>query len=164
MKIQFTFFTFILILSLITVGCSNEKLTIEEKNSNELIDEYGFPPSIPGYIKVNETEYEMEAGNYRWERKHGLDTQVIQTDAASPSQIAENFKAIILDQSTNINIEIEGNPKISINLWNKNGIEKEVKLNNNQLLSPSSKGQYIYEVLAKWSNGEISYTFVAEVK
>lgn len=91
----------------------------------------------------------MVVGNYRWERKQGLDTQVVETDAASPYQIAENFSAIMVEPSTNINIEIEESPRISLYLWNENGREKEVTIKNNQLLAPTSKGQYIYELLAK---------------
>ncbi|ANX11626.1 hypothetical protein ABE41_006370 [Fictibacillus arsenicus] len=105
----------------------------------------------------------MKAGNYKWKRKKGSETEVVQTDAASPSQKGENYNAIGLGPNTNINIEIEDNPKISVYQWNETGRDKEVTIKNNHLAVPSRKGRYIYEVLAKWSNGEVSYTFVVEV-
>lgn len=46
-------------------------------------NKYDFPPSMTGLINVNEKEYDMKAGNYRWERKQGSGTQAVETDAAS---------------------------------------------------------------------------------
>ncbi len=106
----------------------------------------------------------MIVGGFRWERKQGSGTQIVQTDAASSYQIAENFKAFALEQDQKITIEIEENPELVIYLWNKNGREKEITLTDNQITAPTSKGRYIYEVLAKWTNGEVSYTFFVEVK
>ena len=122
-----------------------------------------FPPSMAGLINVNGKEYGMKSGNYSWERKKGLETEVVQTDAASPYQIGKSFNVIRLEPNTNIIIEIEENPKLSVFLWNENGRDKEIILKNNQLTAPTNKGEYIYEVLAKWSNGEVSYTFVIEI-
>ncbi|MEK4486246.1 hypothetical protein MHH81_11750 [Psychrobacillus sp. FSL H8-0484] len=158
MKLKHLILLIIVFSSLWITGCSNETNKEGEVKENE------FPPSMTGLIRINETEYEMIVGNYKWEIKQGLETQVVQTDAASPYQIAENVKAIIIEESSNIKIEIEGNPEISVYLWNENGREKEVKVDKNQLSVPTSKGQYIYEVLAKWSNGEVSYTFVIEIR
>lgn len=153
LKIVHIFFTMVFSILWLT-GCSYGEV---EENG------YDFPPSMTGSINVNDKEYEMVVGNYRWERKQGLDTQVVETDATSPYQIADNFSAILVEPNTSINIEIEESPGISLYLWNENGREKEITLKNNQFLAPTSKGQYIYEILAKWSNGEVSYTFVVEV-
>jgi hypothetical protein len=49
-------------------------------------------------------------------------------------------------------------------LWNENGREEQVKLHEDKLTAPSRKGNYIYEVFAEWMDGEISYTFVVEIK
>ena len=150
----------IIFFSFLITGCTNGKEEMDnevEENQND------FPPSMTGMINVNGKEYEMETGNYRWERKKGPETEVVETDAASPYQIGGNFNSISLEPNTNINIEIEDNPKISVYQWNENGRDKEIILKNNQLSAPSSKGQYIYEVIAKWSNGEVSYTFVVEI-
>jgi hypothetical protein len=150
----------IVIASLWLTGCTIG--TVGTNNQMEENEE-DFPPSMTGIINVQGKEYEMEAGNYKWERKKGSETEVVQTDAASPYQIGENYNAIGVEPNTNIKIEIEDNPKLSLYHWNENGIEKEAILKNNVLSVPSSKGRFIYEVLAKWSNGEVSYTFVVEV-
>lgn len=139
-----------------TIGTTGTNNQIEENEDD-------FPPSMTGLINVQGKEYEMKAGNYKWERKNGLETDIVQTDAASPSQIGEYYSAIELEPNTNIIIDIEDNPKVSVYEWNENGRINEVTLKNNVLSVPSSKGRYIYEALANWPNGEVSYTFVVEV-
>ena len=153
----------IIVFSLFWIsGCSNGQVNagvdVYKGSENE------FPPTIFGTIKINGTQHELKAGGYRWERKQGSETQTIQTDAASPYQIAEKFKAIAIEPNQKITIDIGKNPQLVVYLWNKNKIEKEIKLNENQITAPASKGRYIYEVFATWPNGEVSYTFVVEVK
>ncbi|WP_313894403.1 hypothetical protein [Psychrobacillus sp.] len=153
MKLKHVLFAIIAFYCLLLASCSNGTNKDEE-----------FPPTMTGFININETAYKMAVGNYKWERKQGLNTQVVETDAASPNQIAENYKVIMVEQDTTMNIEIEENPEISIYLWNEIGRDEEITPNKNQIFSPKSNGQYIYEILAKWPNGEVSYTFVIEVR
>ena len=143
-------------LSLIMTACSRE--SIEEESEND------FPPTMTGIIEVNGQQYDMAKGNYRWERKEGMETQVIQTDAASPYQVADDFEAIPISQSEIIHINIEEEPSITVYPWDENGRQKEVSVNNNQFEAPESAGKYVYEVLAQWSNGEVSYTFAVDIK
>lgn len=143
-------------LSLIMTACSEESIKKESEND--------FPPTMAGIIEVNGKQYDMAKGNYKWERKEGMETQVIQTDAASPYQIAGDFEAIPISQSEIIHINIEAEPTLTAYLWDENGRQKEVSVNNKQFEAPKSAGKYVYEVLAQWSNGEVSYTFAVDIK
>lgn len=143
-------------LSLIMTACSRESIEKESKND--------FPPTMTGIIEVNGQQYDMAKGNYRWERKEGMETQVIETDAASPYQIADDFEAIPIRQSAIIHINIEDEPSVTVYPWDENGRQKEVSVNNKQFEAPESAGKYVYEVLAQWSNGEVSYTFAVDIK
>lgn len=159
MKSKQLFFVIVLFLFCIT-GCTtpfdgNGQKTEEKEND--------FPPTVSGFIKIEGVRFEMKPGNYRWERKKGLETEAVTTDAASPYQIGEGFEAIEVKPGVDMAIEIKDKPKLSVFPWNRDGSGKEVILDNNRLSAPASKGRYIYEVLAKWSNGKISYTFVVEV-
>jgi len=147
--------------ALLIAACSKDvsKTDLEVEDNKE-----SFPPSMTGWLHVDGKKYEMEAGGFQWQRKKGLITETVQTDHASPNQVAENLPALQLEPNTMMQIEIEENPKIIVYLWNKDGREKEVLLNNNEMVAPTSKGRYIYEVFARWSKGEVSYTFVLEVK
>ncbi|WP_419959877.1 hypothetical protein [Psychrobacillus sp. BM2] len=140
---------------LLTTACSS--------GSSKKESDYDFPPTMRGTIEINGQQYDMAKGNYRWERKQGLETEVIQADAASPYQIAENLDAIRINKNETILINIEEESAINVYLWDENGRQKEVSINDKQFQAPESTGKYVYEVLAQWSNGEVSYTFVVEM-
>lgn len=132
--------------------------------SNKTVSEEAFPPTMTGIVIVNEQEYEMKAGNYKWERQVGLNTEVVLTDAASPNQIAESYEPIIAQQNESIVIEVEDDPQIAVYLWDEDGITEEVKQKDYQISAFAEPGRYIYEVFATWPKGEVSYTFVVEVE
>ncbi|WP_391205824.1 DUF3221 domain-containing protein [Psychrobacillus sp. L4] len=141
-------------------------LNIEHSNGNQsqsslpkfIFKNEKFPPSINCFVKINDIRYEMTKGNSKWKNEN----ESVQTDAASPTQIAESFKVIAVEPNNKITIEIEQNPNLSVYLWDSE--EDEVTFEKKQITVPTNQGRYIYEVVAKWSNGEISYTFVVEVK
>lgn len=140
------------------LGCSNTAV----KEGKGLESE--FPPTMTGLVRIDGIEYQMEEGNYHWERKKGLETEVVSTDHASPYQMANQIKSISAKPNETIDIKIEEEPEISVYLWNENGREKEIEQAANQVTVPSSKGKYIYEVLAEWSNGTVSYAFVIDIE
>ncbi|WP_238600611.1 hypothetical protein [Metasolibacillus meyeri] len=156
LNIKFFLSMVIVVTFCLMAGCSNN----ESKGSANS----EFPPSYTGVVIVNGAQYEMKKGNYQWQRKKGLQTEVVQTDHAAPNQMAEQMEAIRTKPNQQIAIEIENNPDCKIYLWNENGVEKEIKQEANQLIVPSNKGKYIYEVVAEWADGTISYTFVVEVQ
>lgn len=166
MKVSKFLMALIIGLVLFSVGCSKDEESKGEVNKTasdlpEFTFEKGvFPPSPKGIVKVNGNEYDMMAGGFEWSKgnKH------IQTDAMSPSQIAEIMDAIELESGSEVRIEIEQNPKLHLFLWEGEENAKSVQLNENQLTFSESEGRYIYEVRAKWENGEVSYTFVVDVK
>ena len=138
---------------LLLVGCSDE-----------VVKEGDFPPSLTGLVIIEGIEYRMEEGNYNWERKTGLGTEVVLTDHASPYQMSSHIEPINVNPSQKMTIQIEDNPDIIVYLWNESGREREIELTANQLTLPSKDGKYIFEVLAEWPNGTVSYTFVADIQ
>ncbi|MGN7175088.1 hypothetical protein BK139_08835 [Paenibacillus sp. FSL R5-0490] len=132
--------------------------------SDKPVDQAEFPPEKTAFAAVNGSEYPMEKGNFRWTRKKGIETESVTTDHASPNQMAEYLKPIPVKPDQRVKVKIEDNPVMKVYLWNETGKEREIKMEDNQITVPSEKGKYIYEVLAQWKNGEISFTFVAEVQ
>ncbi|WP_137789169.1 hypothetical protein [Bacillus sp. E(2018)] len=151
----------IVLFSFGITGCSIAADGNDHEGEKSINDD--FPPVMMGFVTVKGKKYEMEAGNYKWERRVGSETEAVSTDSASPSQIAEFYKPIEVEPGDDIMIEIQDDPKVSIYLFNENDRDKEVILRKNHFSVPSYKGRYNYEVLADWSNGEVSYTFVVEV-
>ena len=132
--------------------------------SKEAVSEEDFPPTMTGMVVVNEQEYDMKAGNFKWERQVGYNTEVVQTDAVAPDQLAKSYEPISVEQNERMLIEIKDDPKIVVYLWNADGPVEEVKQTNNQIAAPSNSGRYVYEALATWPKGEVSYTFVVKVE
>lgn len=143
----------IIVISLLIIGCTNNEIVTEE-----------FPPSLSGLIIMNGNEYPMEKGGYRWERRKGLETEVVTTDHASPYQMAERIEPILVKPKQEVEIKIEDNPDIHVYLWNEKGRTEEIELHVNGLILSSNKGNHIYEAVAEWKNGTISYTFVVDVQ
>ena len=139
------------------IGCSGD--AVKEPESIDQV----FPPTMTGQIVINGVAYPMEKGAYTWERKNGLGTTIVTTDHASPYQMAEHIEAIRTNPNQKIDLTIEGNPAIKVYVWGAMGRSKELKREADQLIVPSSEGTYIYEVVADWPNGTISYTFVIEI-
>lgn len=116
-----------------------------------------FPPAIPGYIKIGETLNDMAKGGFQWKKGNS----VVTTDAASPLQIAENYEPIEASPNTEAIIIIGQNPNIKIYNWTT---KEDVLVEKNKIIMPTAEGKYIFEVQAKWTNGDVSYTFVVEIK
>jgi hypothetical protein len=149
------FFILVVIGSLLLQGCSNG---LETEGEELATSEKEFPPAPEGFIKAGNQSYEMEQGNYQWR----IDGTVTTTDHAGPIQIAESYKPIPLEPDETLNIIIEGEPKLTAFIWESDN-RTEIA-NGTEMIMPDKQGRYIYEVVAKWKNGEVSYTFVVEVK
>jgi hypothetical protein len=149
-------FPLLLFILLLATACSN---------SSSLQEAEEFPPTIVGVIEVDGVEYEMKSGGYRWQRRVGLNTQTVQTDHASPYQMAEHIEPITTSKGQKkARIKIPNNPELTVYLWNEAGREKTLTVDDHQITLPSVTGKYIYEVFTEWPNGEISYVFVIEVE
>ncbi|WP_417898173.1 hypothetical protein ABN702_18225 [Bacillus haimaensis] len=157
MRSRFILPAFFLLLLLALAGCGKTGET--DAAGNKI-----YPPDEQGYVVIDGEEKKLEKGNYSWEVKKGLTTEVTQTDAASPNQIAENVEAITAPPDTEMSFKLVGDPTFKVYLWNKQDREKEIELQEGKFRTPTEKGRYIYEVLAEWENGEISYTYVIELE
>ena len=122
---------------------------------------HASPPRPAGFVDIDDTRYDMAKGGFSWTKGN----QTIQTDAAGPTQLAERFEAIVVEANSKAMIVIEQSPSLSayaVYAWDAE--PEAVALEEGFISLPSTSGRYIYEVVAKWTNGEVSYTFVVEVK
>lgn len=150
---------FILLLvigSLLLHGCSNSIVNTEGRELAFSGKE--FPPTPEGVIKAGNQSYEMEQGNYQW-RKDGT---VISTDHAGPTQIAQSYTPVPVEPNETLKIKVEGEPNLTAFIW-ESDVRTEIA-NGTEMIMPEKPGRYIYEVVAKWKNGEVSYTFVVQVQ
>ena len=136
-----------------------EILKAEQLSSDSFdFSNHEFPPHLKGFIEINGTRYKMANGGFNWTRKN----QSIMTDAASPTQIAENLEPIIVEANSEATIVIEQNPNLSAYTWNTE--QQALTVEEGHIALPATAGPTIYEVVAQWTNGRVSFTFVVEVK
>ena len=131
MKVNSLFIVIIIGLFILVVGCSTEEKK-ETKNTQSSLPKYTFekgvfPPSPSGFVKVDETRTEMRRGGFRWE----MGNMTSETDAAGPTQIAEHFEAIEVKPSSEVHIEVEQNPKLSMYLWEDEERASSIQLDEN---------------------------------
>ncbi len=139
----------LLSLVLILTGCSITNNSIEEQ----------IPTS--GSIVVGKTEYEMMPGKYTY---RGETMKISTLEDKSVYEIAEGFDTLNVEKNESIEIILEDNPSLTVNEWNDVGEVKEITIKDNKITVQSEAGIYIYEVVAKWPNGEASFIFEVETK
>ncbi|WP_203249111.1 DUF3221 domain-containing protein [Sporosarcina beigongshangi] len=119
---------------------------------------HAFPPHLAGVIEINGTSYKMEKGGFRWTKGN----QTITTDAASPTQIAEKLEPITIKANSEAIVVIEQNPSLSVYIWDTEQ-RTTASVKGGQITLPATSGNVIYEVVANWANGEVSFTFVVDI-
>ncbi|MCM3390642.1 hypothetical protein LG296_20140 (plasmid) [Ureibacillus chungkukjangi] len=122
------------------------------------------PPSP--MITVEGKKIEVAQGSYCWD---GLFNYSICADSISPPMLIEHqeIKPVIVSPESELKIEFKKEPNentLGANIWPNDNEVKNVSLRNNVLVAPKEKGVYVYDVYARWEEGDSSYTFVIEVR
>ena len=134
-----------------------ETKTVETSLPEFNFEQNEFPPAIAGFVTIDGTRYPMAKGSFKWTKGN----QTVQTDALAPTQIAENFKAITVKQSSKAFIEIDQNPNLKVYVWEYD--QRKLTFQGTEIPLSTMKGRTIYEAVATWSNGEVSFTFVIDI-
>jgi hypothetical protein len=158
MMLKGFFLVFMSTFLFMLIGCADISLQKGTGENDYEFDDGEFPPLVPGYIVAKGNKNEMAKGNYKWTKGN----TTVQTDAAGPTQIAETYKAIQLAPNEKVKIDVEQSPQLTTYIWSQD--EPMKRSTGKEISVPTDPGRYIYEVVAKWANGEVSYTFVIEVK
>ena len=125
-----------------------------------------FDPKPPSpIITVGEKKIEVARGTYCWD---GLFNSIC-VDTISPPMLIEHheIEPVIVSPEAELKIEFEKEPNentIGVNRWINHNGAKNVSLSNNILIAPKENGVYVYDVYARWENGDSSYAFVIEVR
>mgnify|MGYP003505613501 FL=1 len=138
----------IILVILVLVGCNQ---AIESRNV----------PHAEGKVFLEDNEYKMSLGEYEWIEDNIEQKRI---DKVSVEEIAEAFDTLDVTKGSKLKIEVGENPTtISVNQWNGDTSVENVELTNNEIPLPSTAGYYIYEVIAEWDKGRITYVFDVNV-
>lgn len=141
---------YILILSVICIsGC------------NVLPSFDTFEP-IEGKIVSDNKEYTMVIGDFEWVEG---DFEANKTSNLDKKGLADEFNTLELEKGTKLKIEMDESPlSLEINEESEDGAVKSIDIRENEITLPTNEGYYIYEVKAKWNEGNITYVFDVNIK
>ncbi|MGE7624883.1 hypothetical protein ACQKMD_18100 [Viridibacillus sp. NPDC096237] len=115
-----------------------------------------------GKVIVDNKSYTMMIGNYEWKEDDFEAKKISNSDI---NDLAGGFDTLEVKKGNKLKIEIEQNPSsIIVNQLNADGTSDAIELKDNEITLPSDGGTYIYEVIARWKEGKISYIFDVNIK
>ncbi|MFL0507606.1 hypothetical protein ACH0B5_17930 [Ureibacillus sp. 179-F W5.1 NHS] len=120
-----------------------------------------FEP-VEGKIVSDNKEYTMIIGNFEWVEE---DFEANKKSNLDKKGLADEFDTLELEKGTKLKIEIDGSPlSLKINEESEDGSVKSIDIRESEITLPTNEGYYIYEVNAKWNEGNISYVFDVNIK
>ena len=137
------FITIILIL----LGCSNET----EKSNTECTD-----TEVPCLIVSGNNKVEAVRGTTSWD--------TFEADSEAPPKLV-SYQEGELDAKLNSKIELQFSEKplsVKVYQWNDNESKREIKIKKNSFVV-DQPGIIVYEVKAKWSEGNAHFAFEINV-
>lgn len=120
-----------------------------------------FEPTEGKVVKGNK-EYTMIIGDFGWIEE---DFEANKKSFLDKKGLADEFDTLELEKGTKLKIEIDESPlSLKMNEESEDGSIKSIDIIENEITLPTNEGYYIYEVNAKWSEGNISYVFDVNIK
>ena len=156
-RLLFSIIVFIALLSLF--GCNQEE--IDKQEGNLPGENLHAPPSLT--ISVGEETIETVRGTYSWSYKHGDGTSTgINADSAAPPDLVEGQISADVTPNTEVSLNFEETPMdYQVRIWDS---ENNIIGTYNEVVPSQHIGRVIYEVLANWEQGTVSYAFSLNVK
>lgn len=95
--------------------------------------------------------------NIKWKEANGEQKRI---DEVYTEEAAEAFDTLGVTKDSTVKIEVGEEPAtIRVNQWNEDQSVQKIELTNDKLPLPAAAGYYIYEVIAEWDQGYITYVF-----
>lgn len=142
------------------IGCSDINV------SNEKTDDFSKgsmllkPPRLT--IFIGKETVRPSLGNYSWSIDNGDGTEsAIEADSIAPPEMVKSNDPLQVIADTNIELNFEMQPdSYTVRIWD----EDNNIISTSDKVVLSSKGKIIYEILAQWKQGIVSYVFYLNVE
>ncbi|QCR33732.1 hypothetical protein [Lysinibacillus sp. SGAir0095] len=120
-----------------------------------------FEP-IEGKVVSDNKEYTMIIGDFGWVEE---DFEANKKSLLDKKGLADEFDTLELEKGTKIKIEFDESPlSLKMSEEGEDGIINSIDIREDEITLPTNEGYYIYEVNAKWDEGNISYVFDVNIK
>jgi len=136
-------------LLLLLMGCGiNQPVSVE-------------PPKAA--VKAGDTEIPVVPGSFCWLAR-GVGKCV---DTVSPPELVKNQRPVTVKPGSTLQISFSQNPvakSMGANQWIGGRPSPVPVVEENMIILPAEKGEYIYDIFARWEQGSASYAFVVSVE
>ncbi|MCM3638179.1 hypothetical protein M3152_10620 [Sporosarcina luteola] len=161
MGIRYSYFVFIIVMLLITAGCSNEKLSNDENhNSKEIVKTEEIVNLTPPKLTVLAEGKKIFAGqgSYSWSEVNDDGTvKNINTHTGPPPEFGG--KELLVKSQSEVQLIFEEAPSdYQVRIWETDN-DKAIPVTDNTFTITQNKGKVIYEVIANWEQGTATYAF-----
>lgn len=165
MKIRLMFSIFGLIALLSLLGCMNEEEP--DIDNNEITGEESpkdtlqTPPNLT--VSVGEEIIRTVRGTYSWSYNNGDGTSTgIQADSGAPPNLVENQNLVDVTPNKEVRLNFDTEPTdYQVRVWDT---DNNIKGTYDEVVISEYNGKVIYEDLAQWEQGTVSYAFSLNVK
>lgn len=125
---------------------------------------FSVKPPTP-IITVEGQKVEWVQGSYCWEELF----KGVCADMISPPELIkfQELEPVVVSPQSQLKIEFKKEPKentLRVDKWLTNGEIENVPVSDNVIQLPKERGIYVYDVSARWDNGDSSYAFAIEVR
>jgi hypothetical protein len=149
-------FGLLVLIGIVFVGCMEKKQTEVEKVS-PLIK----PPELT--VSYNSKSIRAIQGTCSWYVENGDGTlSGFEADSVSPPELVNSQTDFLnVPSKASIILEFKNEPKAyEVYIWEGNDQTTKLKLQKNEVIVvPKKKGLVVYEVYAKWKEGNAHYAF-----
>lgn len=115
-----------------------------------------------GKVIVGNKDYRMVIGEFEWKE---VDFEARKVSDSDVCELADQFPTIEVVEENKLTLDIEQGPSsIMVNQWDEDGTIVETELLDNEIILPEDAGYYIFELIAEWNEGEITYVFDVDIK
>lgn len=120
------------------------------------------PPTLK--VLYQDKSIEAKRGAYSWTIDNNDGTKTTTNgDSAGPNELVKNSTLLIVPPKSTLTLDFSDKPETTIvNIWQDNKPIKQT-ITDNKLLIPELKGSIVYEVIATWKQGTVSYAFLVNI-
>ena len=114
-------------------------------------------------VIVGDTEIPIVPGSFCWSAR-GVGKCV---DTVSPPELVKNQRPITVKPGSSLEISFTQSPvskSLGANQWIGGQPSPVPVVEENKIVLPVEKGEYIYDIFAQWEQGSASYAFVVSVE
>ena len=147
------FLSILIVISIFFLtGCNNtSNINIEPIGElGNVYEEMNIPTLMITYDTNN---IAIEKGGYSW----NTGKESVTVDTESPEQIGSKMKGTTVLPQSQLTLNFSSVP-IEINIvdWSEKG-QNTFTLDHYTITTPAEEGTYIYEVIGKWEQGQVSF-------